>query len=224
MLNLPERNFGDIPEHLVSGAWAEKRRLAAALRDLCALCVTTEAPEDELRRATEAARALVASLAAHPASSFADRYAELDTLDAAAPYADRGTLVGLTNPYAPPLRFEGAGEAAIGRVAFGAPFEGIPGHVHGGLVAAAFDQLFGYVQTRLGKGSLTGWLTVRYKRPTPLLQELVFHGRVAKVEGKKTTLAGECRDANGVTAEAEALFIEVPAAALRERFRAKTEG
>jgi hypothetical protein len=34
-------NFWEVPDDAVTGAWAEKRRLAAALRELIALCVTT---------------------------------------------------------------------------------------------------------------------------------------------------------------------------------------
>ena len=55
------------------------------------------------------------------------------------------------------------GDVAVSRVTFGPPFEGIPGHVHGGIVAAAFDQLFGYLQVKRNTGSLTGELTVRYR-------------------------------------------------------------
>ena len=40
-----EQHFWAFPESLVSGAWAEKRALAAELRALAELCVTTDAPE-----------------------------------------------------------------------------------------------------------------------------------------------------------------------------------
>ena len=59
-----------------------------------------------------------------------------------------------------------------GTVTFGSAYEGPPGHVHGGYVAAAFDELLGMTQSLGGMPGMTGTLTVRYRRPTPLRTEL----------------------------------------------------
>ena len=150
-------------------AWREKRRLASELRALAALCVTTDAPEATLSYAADAVGRIVERLAQHPQRTFREGIATCRSHEDLARFADRGTMTGLSNPHSPPMELSMEGDHAIGCVTFGPPFEGIPGHVHGGLVAAAFDQVFGYLQVKLGAGAVTGELTVRYRRPTPLL-------------------------------------------------------
>ena len=71
-------------------------------------------------------------------------------------------------------------------------------------------------QSLTGNPGMTGSLTIRYRRPTPLLTELVFEAHVDRVEGRKIFTHGKL-SANGVlTAEAEGLFIAVG----QERFAA----
>ena len=48
---------GATADYLMTGAWAEKRRLASALRELVALSVTTDAPEPDLAEVTRAVEA-----------------------------------------------------------------------------------------------------------------------------------------------------------------------
>src|SRR5258708_20546505 len=83
------------------------------------------------------------------------------------------------NPFAPPIRFVIENNKVLGRGNFGATFEGSPGTVHGGFVAAAFDQLLFMAQSLSGIPAVTGTLTVRYRKPTPLLTELVFQDSFA---------------------------------------------
>ena len=56
---------------------------------------------------------------------------------------------------------------------------------------------------------MTGTLTVRYRRPTPLHRDLRFEGTLDRVEGRKIFTTGRCFDGDDVTAEAEGLFIPV---------------
>jgi acyl-coenzyme A thioesterase PaaI-like protein len=113
------------------------------------------------------------------------------------------------NPFASPIRLAVANGKILGRANFGATFEGSPGTVHGGFVAAAFDQVLFMAQSLTGIPAMTGTLTVRYRKPTPLLTELVFEGVVERVEGRKIFTRATA-SANGVlTAEAEGLFIAV---------------
>jgi acyl-coenzyme A thioesterase PaaI-like protein len=88
--------------------------------------------------------------------------------------------------------------------------------VHGGFLAAAFDEVLGMAQSLTGNPGMTGTLTIRYRRPTPLLTELTFEAFVDRVEGRKIFTHGTL-SANGLlTAEAEGLFIAVG----QERFAA----
>ena len=92
-------------------------------------------------------------------------------------------------------------------------YQGPPGCVHGGYLAAMFDNLLGVLPYRLTgqKGAFTGWLTVRYRALTPLNAELVLTGRLTNVRSRRVTAAGQCHADGLLTAEAEALFVR-PAA------------
>jgi acyl-coenzyme A thioesterase PaaI-like protein len=76
-------------------------------------------------------------------------------------------------------------------------YEGPPGGVHGGIVAAYLDEILGGTVVRTtGRVSVTGELTVRYVRlappETPLLGRgalVADHGRFVDVEGSLEELA-----------------------------------
>ena len=92
-------------------------------------------------------------------------------------------------------------------------YQGPPGCVHGGYLAAMFDNLLGVLPYRLTgrKGAFTGRLTVRYRALTPLNAELVLTGSLTSVRSRRVTAAGQCHADGLLTAEAEALFVR-PAA------------
>ena len=81
--------------------------------------------------------------------------------------------------------------------------------MHGGFVAAALDELLGMAQSLSGKAGMTGTLTVRYRKPTPLHTDLTLTARVEKVEGRKIFTSGEVRAGDMLCAEAEGIFISV---------------
>jgi acyl-coenzyme A thioesterase PaaI-like protein len=56
---------------------------------------------------------------------------------------------------------------------------------------------------------MTGTLTVKYRRPTPLHRELRFEGTLDRVDGRKIFTTGRCYDGDTLTAEADGLFIRV---------------
>jgi hypothetical protein len=84
-------------------------------------------------------------------------------------FLDRSPLIGSMNPIAPPIAIEiqhpAAGEHStarvVGKVSFADVFEGPPGCVHGGFIAAAFDEVLGITQSLTGNPGMTGQLTVR---------------------------------------------------------------
>jgi acyl-coenzyme A thioesterase PaaI-like protein len=49
-----------------------------------------------------------------------------------------------------------------------ADFEASPGIAHGGWTAAIMDEVCGHVPIRLGSFSVTGKLTIEYKKPVPV--------------------------------------------------------
>lgn len=89
------------------------------------------------------------------------------------------------NPFAPPIDLKLEGDKVVGHANFGATFEGFPDTVHGGFVAATFDQVLYMAQSVTRIPAMTATLTIQYRSPTPLLTELVLRGKVDRVEGGK---------------------------------------
>jgi acyl-CoA thioesterase FadM len=56
---------------------------------------------------------------------------------------------------------------------------------------------------------MTGTLTVRYLRPTPLHQQLIFHAELSRVEGRKIFADARVEAEGRVTAEASGIFISI---------------
>jgi acyl-coenzyme A thioesterase PaaI-like protein len=210
------------------GPWATKRRLAAAIRKINALLVTTDAPEEALAAAAEAAERFASTLDAHPHREGVRGYAEASLSGDTGAFFDQSPMVGLCNPVSPPMRLETDGERVRGTVTFGAPYEGPPGHVHGGFIAAAFDEILGLAQCTTGNPGMTASLEVRYRAPTPLHRPLRLEATVESVKGRKIMTRGTLKDGDRLTAEASGLFISIDsrhfAGLLEGRERARAEG
>ncbi len=210
-------HWGDAAKAWGQEAWAQKRRLARAMRLVIERLVPSNAPEEELRRAADALERYADALQAHPRLRHFHGFAESANAGDVGAFFDQSPMIGLANPLAPPITIGRAGERkAIATVTFGSAYEGPPGCVHGGFVAAAFDEVLGYVQSLGGNPGMTARLTVQYRRPTPLHAELLFEGELVQVEGRKLFTVGRCLADGEMTAEAEGLFISVD----RARFEA----
>jgi acyl-coenzyme A thioesterase PaaI-like protein len=193
----------------------EQRRLAAEMRSVIDKLVATQAPEEALRYAADALARLAVEFDIYPRGRTYEGFAEAANAggDLAALF-DHSPLIGKANPLAPPMLLETGDDRVFGRVTFGSAYEGPPGCVHGGYVAAMFDELLGAGQSLSGCAGMTGTLSIRYRRPTPLHRELDLETWVDRVEGRKIFVRGTCA-VDGVTvSEAEGIFISLPA----ERF------
>jgi len=195
------------------GAWEQKRRLARAMRLVIERLVPSNAPEDELRRAADGLERYAEALTAHPRLKHFHGYAESANAGDVGAFFDQSPLIGLANPLAPPMSIGRSGPlSGIAIVTFGSAYEGPPGCVHGGYVAAAFDEMLGFVQSLGGNPGMTARLTVSYRKPTPLHTELVLEGELARTEGRKNICTGRMLANGVVTAEAEGLFVAIDAA------------
>jgi acyl-coenzyme A thioesterase PaaI-like protein len=195
--------------------WTEKRRLAFAMRLVIERLVTSNAPEDELRRAADGLERYAEQLRNHPKLRYVHGFGESATAGDVGAFFDQSPMIGLANPLAPPIRLSQTGpKTALGLVTFGSAYEGPPGSVHGGFVAAAFDEVLGYVQSLGERPGMTGTLTVRYRSPTPLHTELRFEAELVGMEGRKIFTKAHVVGEGRVCAEAEGIFISVA----RERF------
>lgn len=192
------------PEALAATERAQ-RTLTESIRALTDACLRTRVADDELVAVAEQVDALTERLLA----TAQEEPLGLET-DSDGRLRDHGNaMLGMRNPHAPPLRVtmddEGGASATF---TLGAAYEGPPGCVHGGIVAAVLDQVLGAVPARLGLPGMTATLDTTYRRPTPLGEELTCRGRVVERDGWKVRAAGEIRDGEDrVTAEAEALFV-----------------
>ena len=195
------------------GAWEQKRRLARAMRLVIERLVPSNAPEDELRRAADGLERYAEALTAHPRLRHFHGYAESANAGDVGAFFDQSPLIGLANPLAPPMVVGRSGPlTGIATVTFGSAYEGPPGCVHGGYVAAAFDEMLGFVQSLGGNPGMTARLTISYRAPTPLHTELVLEGELVRTEGRKNFCTGRMLANGVVTAEAEGLFVAIDAA------------
>lgn len=186
----------------------EMLALAEQLRRVLALAVDVRPLPGELLPVVDQARALGDALAAMSS-------VHAPALGAVArPYDPNrfNPVSGTSNPLAPPLEMrqvtEGPdgpdGRRTQGRVRFGSAYQGPPGHVHGAMVAAMYDDLLGRSQLAAG---FTGSITIRYRRPTPLHRDLDVAAWVDRVDGRKRWVHGTCHLDGVLLTEAEGLFI-----------------
>jgi acyl-coenzyme A thioesterase PaaI-like protein len=117
-------------------------------------------------------------------------------------------VIGLRNPIAPPLVINHDADGWVwSEFELGAAYEGPPGHVHGGVCALVLDHVLGEVASGgLVKPLFTGTISLRYLRATPL-GPLRAEATVERTEGFKTFAVGNLADAEGITVEAQGVFI-----------------
>ena len=128
-----------------------------------------------------------------------------DDLTAVMPYSP---VSGKRNPIAPPLRLWKAGEGEVrGEAIFSPTYAGPPDSVHGGIIAAVFDEILAMSNVISGSAGFTGTLTIRYRRKTPLNTPIELWGKNVRQDGRKQLCRGEMRVNGEVTATAEGLFI-----------------
>jgi acyl-coenzyme A thioesterase PaaI-like protein len=181
-----------------------RRRLAASVRALVTAVLTSERVADAtLSEAAAAIDALVDRVnAEEPNPGVRDR--REGTHDA---YIPRSPVIGATNPISPPLTFDVVGSRIVGDVTFGPAYEGPPGYVHGGVIALVFDEVLGMVNIHSAHPGMTAWLTVKYRRPTPLFTPVKVEAWTDRVEGRKAIAKGRMTVDVAVTAEVEGLFV-----------------
>lgn len=174
-----------------------------AVRELVDATIRTLVDDEEIRRAQAAVEAVTARLREHQLDgSYGVRFGQTGR---GRPWGN--TVVGLRNAAAPPLVIE---HDETGRAwsdfHLGAAYEGPPGLVHGGVSALILDQMLGEAAGAGGKPGMTGTLTLTYRRGTPL-GDLRTEAWIERSEGVKTWAKGHIIGPEGVTVEAEGVFI-----------------
>lgn len=174
-----------------------RARAAAALRRFGHALHARDADVELLERVADAADAVTAQLEDAP-----PRTRDLGSLrrqlwqdpvpdGAVVGHFEDCFVSGAWNPLGIGIEVRREGDEAVASVVLGPAYEGAPERSHGGIVAAIFDDVLGYLLRFLGQPAFTGELTVRYLAPTPIRQPLEFRARVQQVEGRKIDTIAE---------------------------------
>ena len=209
-----------------SFAMPERARLAEAVRALIDAVMTTDADAAVLLEVAGGADKLAEKLGGGRKDG--PGYAPRSHGD----YLPRSPVVGDASPLAPRIDWDHSETALDGMPGieahgtFGAPYEGPPGHVHGGMIALAFDEVLGIANIAGSHPGMTARLTIHYRQPTPLFHELHFRAAVDRVEGRRIMSRAELWDGETLTAQAEGLFVRPRPERALEIFgpEANTEG
>ena len=105
------------------------------------------------------------------------------------------------------LQSDGSIEGAF---AGGKVYEGYPGLLHGGVVAALLDGTMTNCLFAKGKQAVTAELHVRYRHPVALQSQVTVRAWVVRARPPLQLLAAELRQDNLVKVTASAKFMESP--------------
>jgi acyl-coenzyme A thioesterase PaaI-like protein len=186
---------------------------AAALRDLNHAFAMQDADDGLLADVARDARALSGALDATPRR---DRLARMRaSLGDGFPVADAGSgfndraVAGTANPTSVDIDVEFEEVDVVARVVLRRAFEGAPGRAHGGIVAAVFDDVTGFVIGKIQEPAFTGELSVRYEAPVPIETPLEMRARLVDRERRKLFITAECRHGDDVVATCKAIYVTV---------------
>lgn len=177
--------------------------LAESVRDLVDATIRTEADAATVAAVKRDVDAAVARLRRHQIDgAFGVRHTR-----SGESVGWGNAVIGIRNALAPPVTTRRDDDGTV-RAEFqlGAAYEGPPGHVHGGVSAMILDHLLGEAASPDRTPRFTGSITVRYLRATAL-GPLSAEAARTRTDGVKTFCSGHIADADGITVEAEGVFI-----------------
>jgi acyl-coenzyme A thioesterase PaaI-like protein len=179
--------------------------LAQAVRRLIDVSIRTHADATTVRSAIDKIDGVATELAG---ASLRDGSFGLEHSADGQPMAWGNVVMGVRNPSAPPLVVHHESDGAVwAEFSLGAAYEGPPGHVHGGVCAMLLDHILGATAHKPGNPAFTGTLALRYLRGTRLGRPLRAQARIERIEGSKTFAVGHIADDDGITVQAEGVFI-----------------
>ena len=188
-----------------------KRAFANALREILEELGATTAPPEAFEADTARLHRLAREFSKFPPTP---PESSLGVPTGMETFQDRSPIVGFANPLAPPARYERHPDERCvrGEVEFGKAFEGGPGLVHGGFLAALLDEVLGVATIFSGNPGMTGEYTVRFVRPTHIKVPLHFEARFDGREGRKLFVSADLWEGDTLTVKATGTFISVDAA------------
>ena len=202
------------PDHGPRAQKHELVRLTKRIIEDVALLDVSEVDDDELAGLISDAQALARRLDARPSLRAKGGPTAAGGDDAV--LVERSGISGRSNPLAAPLELWFEGDTTRGTAVFTDAYEGPPGCVHGGFIAAAFDDLLGCAQMVSGTAGFTGTLTVKMLKPTPLNRRIQYEAGVNRVDGRKIWCWGKAWFGSELLTEATCVFVQ-PAEGMLER-------
>ncbi len=106
-------------------------------------------------------------------------------------------VCGDKNPAGLEASFYLNGEEARGEFTPDSRWEGYPGVVHGGILAALLDEVMYKAIASSGELAMTAEITVRFRNPARVGVPLYPKGRVARKKGRLLEAQGKIEDAEG---------------------------
>lgn len=186
-------------------------RLADATRQIIAELVSSTASIEAFEQARDLVVRAAAALAGREhGRTYEGAEASLAEQVVSGSFLDFSPFVGSLNPLAPPITLLPAdGDQVVGSAVYGAAYEGPPGCVHGGFIAAGFDEVLGFAQSLSGRPGMTAQLDVSYRSPTPLHHTVRYVGRIDRVDGRKIYASATLSHGDRLCAQAVGLFISM---------------
>jgi acyl-coenzyme A thioesterase PaaI-like protein len=181
---------------------AERERLRAAVARILDVFVSREGTPEQFTTWAQTAETFAATVEKNPPDSL------LWGLGA------KGVLAveGILTPAGVEAKPTGENDSVAASVVFGPEQEGNRGMAHGGTVAHAFDVLFGTFNLFAKYPTYTSELTIRYRKPVPINQEITFEGEVDRMDGRYLHLRGRAVREGVILAEADATMVIAPKA------------
>lgn len=213
---LGDFRIGEPPE--ATEEYVIRRRIGAALKQITDRMIRADASSADLEFVAAALESVAEKTGGFGRRSqagiyerFFDRTAtHQDVLD----IVDYEIFTGLSTPISPPMTLWLDGDVVRGKANLGLTFQGPPGRVHGGVIAAMMDVLLAKTQDLSRTMGVTGTLNLRFIRATPLKTDIDMEARILRVDGRKLYCEGKFIVNGETTVHAEGIWI-----AMRETFR-----
>jgi acyl-coenzyme A thioesterase PaaI-like protein len=174
----------EIPTEQVEQREKVLSSLTDAVRDLVDATIRSTVADDEL----DAVRAEVEALTARLRAAQLPGPAGVRYNSEGRSWNWGNAVVGRGNAVAPPVDItHDEFGSAYAELTLGAAYEGPPGMVHGGVSALLLDQIMGETASGFKRLTMTGTLTLRYRRPLPL-GPVRLEARIAGESGRKITV------------------------------------
>lgn len=204
-------------------------QLADELRAIAQVLIDRDIDLESARKALEVAR----EVRSHLSGPSRPRWYEAAVpsafgFETAHAFDSLSPVRGRLNVAAPPLTMkiaerEDGSKYVAGRARLSNIYEGPPRGVHGGLVAALFDEILGASMNLAPPPGVTAKLEVDYHHVTPIDEDLRLEAWITEERDRRVYAEATCHAGDTLTARARALFIRVDFKEVEDRMKARAE-